>query len=78
MEIYQSGWGLPLWYSFTFVVPILLVVNVPARILAQPLSPRQPWEWGLVAFSFAATLASVFISRWVFQRALRSYTSASS
>lgn len=78
MEIYQSGWGLPLWYTFTFVVPILVVVNVPARLLAQPLSPRQPWEWWLVAFAFVATIASVFVSRWVFQRSLKSYTSASS
>ncbi len=78
MEIYQTGWGLPLWYGFTFVIPVLVVVNVPARLLAQPLAPRQPWEWGLVAFAFAATIASVFLSRWVFQRALRSYTSASS
>lgn len=78
MEIYQSGWGLPLWYGFTFVIPVLVVVNVPARLLAQPLAPRQPWEWGLVAFAFVATIASVFLSRWVFQRALRSYTSASS
>jgi ABC-2 type transport system permease protein len=78
MEIYQSGWGLPLWYLFTFFVPVLVVVNVPARLLAQPLSPQQPWEWGLVAFTLFATCASLGISRWIFQRALRSYSSASS
>ncbi len=78
MEIYQSGWGIPLWYAFTFIVPVLVVVNVPARLLAQPLSPRQPWEWGLVLFGFFATVASLFISRWIFQWALKSYSSASS
>ena len=78
MEIYQSGWGLPLWYAFTFVIPILVVVNVPSRLLAQPLVPQQIWEWGLAAFAIVATIASVFVSRWVFQRALKSYTSASS
>ena len=78
MEIYQSGWGVPRWYAFTFVVPILVVVNVPARLLSQPLVPRQPWEWGLMAFAPLATIASVFLSRWVFQRALKSYASASS
>ena len=78
MEIYQSGWGVPLWYAFTFAVPILVVVNVPARLLSQPLVPRQPWEWGLMAFAPLATIASVFLSRWVFQRALKSYASASS
>ncbi len=78
MEIYQSGWGLPLWYVFTFIIPILVIVNVPARLLAQPVVPKQGWEWGLAAFAFAATIASLIISRWVFQRALRSYASASS
>ena len=78
MEIYQSGWGLPLWYVFTFILPILVIINVPARLLAQPLVPRQGWEWGLAAFAFVATIASLAISRWVFQRALRSYSSASS
>jgi ABC-2 type transport system permease protein len=78
MEIYQTGWGLPLWWIFTFVFPILVIVNVPARMLAQPLVPRQQWEWGLAGFAFAATIASLVASRWVFQRALRSYSSASS
>lgn len=78
MEIYQSGWGIPLWYAFTFIIPVLVVVNVPARLLAQPLAPRQSWEWGLVVFAFIASIVSVFVSRWVFRRALRSYASASS
>jgi ABC-2 type transport system permease protein len=78
MEIYQHGWGLPLWFAFTFVVPVLVVVNVPARLLAQPLHPRAAWEWPLAAFTVLATLASLAFSRWVFQRALRAYRSASS
>jgi ABC-2 type transport system permease protein len=78
MEIYQSGWGIPLWYIFTFVFPILVIINVPARLLAQPLSPRQGWEWGLAVFAFIATIVALILSRWVFQRALRSYSSASS
>ena len=41
MEIYNRGWGVPLWGFFTFVVPVLVVVNVPARILAQPLASAQ-------------------------------------
>jgi ABC-2 type transport system permease protein len=78
MEIYEGGWGYPLWLIFTFLVPILVVVNVPARILAQPLSPREPWEWGLAMFALLATVASLLVSRWIFRRALRSYSSASS
>ena len=79
MEIYRRGWwGLPLWFLFTFVVPVLLVVNVPARLLAQPLKPRDWWEWPLAGFAVIATLLSLFVSRRVFTLALRSYRSASS
>jgi ABC-2 type transport system permease protein len=77
-DIYQGGWGVPLWYLFTFIVPVLVVVNVPARILAQPLVPTQSWEWGLAVFALLATVLSLLLSRFVFLRALRSYASASS
>ena len=53
MEIYHRGWGVPLWGFFTFVVPVLVVVNVPARLLAQPLHPRAWWEWPLAGFAVA-------------------------
>jgi ABC-2 type transport system permease protein len=77
-DIYEGAWGLPLWYAFTFLVPVLVVINVPARILAQPLVPERPWEWGLAVFALIATIVSICGSRWVFLRALRSYSSASS
>ncbi len=78
MEIYARGWGLPLLFIFTFVVPVLVVVNVPARLLAQPLTPRASWELPLAVFTTMAAVLSVFFSRWVFLRALQSYRSASS
>jgi len=78
MEIYARGWGMPLFGLFTFVVPVLVVVNVPARLLAQPLSPRAWWEWPLAGFAVVAAIVSVIASRFVFQLALRSYRSASS
>jgi len=78
MEMYNRGWGKPLYGFFTFVVPVLLVVNVPARILAKPIDPRTPSEWLLVGWAFVAACTSLLISRWVFYRALASYRSASS
>ena len=78
MEIYNRGWGRPLFGFFTFVVPILLVVNVPARILAKPLSPRADWEWSIVLWAAIVTGVSLFASRWLFRRSLLSYRSASS
>ncbi len=78
MEIYNRGWGTPLYGFFTFVVPVLLVVNVPARLLAKPISPRTESEWTLVVWTLVATVMSIAMSRWVFKRALLSYRSASS
>jgi len=79
MEIYQRGvWGYSLYGFFTFVIPVLLVVNVPARLLASPLTPREDWEWRLAGFTIFATIASLLGSRYVFKRALLSYRSASS
>ena len=78
MEIYEGRWGTPLRRVFTFCIPVLLVVNVPARILVRPLDPQTPGDWLLPGFALLATAASLAASRWVFQRALGSYRSASS
>jgi ABC-2 type transport system permease protein len=78
MEIYARGWGLPLMVIFTFIIPVLVVVNVPARLLAQPLTPRASWEWPLAAFTLFATVGALWGSRWIFTRSLRAYRSASS
>ena len=61
--------------AFTFVLPILIVVNVPARMLAKPLQKEYSY---LALFAIFATVVSLLVSRWVFQRALVSYRSASS
>lgn len=78
MEIYNRGWGQALYGFFTFVVPVLVVVNVPARILAQPVNPQSDEHWKLAVFAILAAIASLVASRAVFQLALRSYRSASS
>ena len=78
MEIYNRGWGAPLYGFFTFIIPVLLVVNVPARLIAKPIDPRTPQEWMLMGWALIVTATSVMVSRWVFRRALLSYRSASS
>jgi len=78
MEIYRGTYGTPLRLFFTFVIPVLVVVNVPARLLVRPLEPRSPEDWLLPAFAIFATLGSLAASRWVFNRALLNYRSASS
>ncbi len=78
MEIYDGPFGTPLRQVFTFVIPVLVVVNVPARILARPLGATGSYAWVLPTFAVLATAVSFWASRWVFQAALGSYRSASS
>lgn len=75
MEIYRGPVGTPLRQAFTWIVPVLVVVNVPARMLALPLRAD---EWPLALFALVATVACLLGSRWLFGRALASYRSASS
>jgi ABC-2 type transport system permease protein len=79
LEIYHGGrFGTPLRYFFTFVIPVLVVANVPARMLILPLSPQTTGDWWLPLFTLAATVVSLAFGRWAFGRALESYRSASS
>ena len=75
MDIYRGTFGTPLRLFFTYFFPVLIVVNVPARLLAKPLDPD---NWWFAVCAIVATLASLAVSRWIFQRALGSYRSASS
>ena len=78
MEIYSGRFGTPLKNFFTFIIPVLVVVNVPARIMAQPLCANEPGAWQLPLFAVLAMVVSLLASRWVFTKALGSYRSASS
>ncbi|MDX1963251.1 MAG: ABC-2 family transporter protein [Pirellulales bacterium] len=75
MEIYAGPLGGPLRVVFTYLIPVLIVINVPARLVALPLAPENAW---LAGFALLAVVASLAVSRWVFLRALISYRSASS
>ena len=58
---------------FTFALPILLVSNVPAKVIVKPLD--EPWK--ILLLAFMAALCFVF-SEWIWRKSLRRYTSASS
>ena len=71
-EIFTGVWAEPLGAFFTYCVPILVVVNVPANAMVRVLDPAA------VGLTLAATGLLLWISRRFFQHALRSYRSASS
>jgi ABC-2 type transport system permease protein len=58
---------------FTFAIPMLLVANVPVRLLANKLESREPLFLllGLSVVCFA-------VSEWGWRASIRRYTSASS
>ena len=58
---------------FTFAIPMLLVSNVPVRVLADKLTSR-PQLLLLLGMSIVCFL----VSEWVWRASLRRYTSASS
>lgn len=71
-EIFQGTWASPVGWIFTFIVPVMLVINVPANTLVRTFEPEY------VAFIIVATFTLLIVSRWFFRRALRRYRSASS
>src|SRR5690349_19982932 len=58
---------------FTFAIPMLLVSNVPVRVIVKPAISLQ-WSLVLVAMSVVCFL----VSEWGWRTSLRRYTSASS
>ena len=66
--------GSLILFTFTFVLPILVVVTVPARVLLGTIE-HQAW---LAGVALAAAVLGLFVSRMIFTRSLRSYRSASS
>jgi ABC-2 type transport system permease protein len=75
MEIYSGPIGTPVQLICTFAIPILIVANVPARLMAKSFDAQ---NWWLVGYAVGATILCLYFSRKVFQRALGSYRSASS
>jgi ABC-2 type transport system permease protein len=74
-EIYGGSLaGEALQFTFSFVLPILLVVTVPSRVLlAKILDPSL-----LTLVALAAAALGLIVSRGVFRWSLRAYRSASS
>jgi ABC-2 type transport system permease protein len=71
-EIFSRSWAAPVGTFFTYAVPILLVVNVPARIMVKTMDPA------IVVFTLVVTVILLIASRQFFRYALRRYRSASS
>lgn len=72
-EIFQGPWAEPTGWVFSFIVPIMLVTNVPANVMMKTLEP-----WWMAWYALGAALVVAWLSRRIFRAALQRYRSASS
>jgi ABC-2 type transport system permease protein len=71
----DSTVGEIIWFGFSFVIPILLVMTIPSRVLlAKALEP----SWAVIFVAPAITCALLLVSRRIFLWSLDNYRSASS
>jgi ABC-2 type transport system permease protein len=71
--IYEGLWAKPFGWFFTFVVPVVIVVSVPAETLV-----KKAFDQFFIAWTIGAAIVMLGVSRRFFRRALQSYRSASS
>ncbi len=71
-EIFNDTWARQIGWAFTFILPVMLVIGVPAGIMVKAL------DWRFALYLIVATAVMLAFSRWFFRRALRRYRSASS
>jgi ABC-2 type transport system permease protein len=71
-EIFDNSWAYLLGRFFTFVIPVLIVVNVPASVMVKA------FDWRTLMAMFLANVVLLVLSRRVFKAAMKRYRSASS
>jgi ABC-2 type transport system permease protein len=71
-EIYQQFAAGAFWFILVFVVPILMVANLPANVVMRSFEPYR------VAYAVVASIVLLALSTVWFRLALRWYRSASS
>jgi ABC-2 type transport system permease protein len=72
-QIYEGNWASWLGVLFWYLLPVLLVLNVPASVIVTKFF--NPWN---IALLILATVVMLYLSRRFFYRALAAYRSASS
>jgi len=71
-DIYRPAAGGLLSFALTFIVPVLILANVPAHSLA--LGP----QWYLIGYMFLSTIVLMTLAHRVLKASLNHYRSASS
>ncbi len=75
-EIFAGSWAEGIGRVLTYVIPIMLMINVPANVMVRGLD--KALEWPIIGLMLAMTAITLWASRRFFKMALRRYRSASS
>jgi ABC-2 type transport system permease protein len=75
-EIFAGTWAAPVGFMFTYIIPVMLMLNVPAHVMVKGLD--RALDWRLIGLTVAMTAAMLWASRRFFRMALGRYRSASS
>ncbi|MEZ6140226.1 MAG: ABC-2 family transporter protein [Zavarzinella sp.] len=71
-DIFTNTWAHSIGWFFTFLVPVMLVVNVPASSMMKTFQPA------FAVYMIAAAVLLLILSRIFFRYSLKHYRSASS
>lgn len=71
-DIFNVYWAYPIGFFFSFLLPVMLVIHVPASVMVKAIDP-----W-MSVYLILAAIAMLWASRAFLQLALRRYRSASS
>jgi ABC-2 type transport system permease protein len=71
-EIFGKTWAAPIGWVFSFLLPVMLVVHVPASVMVKVFDPA------VIGYTIVATVVLLVASRKFFRHSLRLYRSASS
>ncbi len=71
-DIFREPWALPIGFFFSFFLPVMLVIHVPATAMVKVFDP-----W-MCFYLIGAAVAMFWLSRKFLHIALRRYRSASS
>jgi ABC-2 type transport system permease protein len=72
-EIFERSWAIWIGRALTYVLPVMIITNVPAGALI-----NRAFDPYLTGYLIAATAVMLLVSRRVFRYSLRRYRSASS
>ncbi|MFO0815900.1 MAG: ABC-2 family transporter protein [Gemmatales bacterium] len=71
-DIFREPWALPIGFFFSFALPVMLVIHVPASVMVKAIDP-----W-MTVYLIAAAGVMLWASRAFLHLAMRRYRSASS